>query len=75
MRKKTRTTSNKKQGNGYVLIDVVVAMVIMSIAFFSIISGFVFAGRVAGDTYIKTAKTLVEKNEFEKLPWYEANDD
>ncbi len=69
IKKKTpRTSINKRRSSGYILIDVIIALFIMSIAFFSLLSGFVYAGRVAGDTFISAKKVLAEKYEFEKLP-------
>jgi hypothetical protein len=59
---------NRKGSDGYILIDVVVAMFILSVAFISLLSGFAFAGKIAGDTFIKAKQLLVEKYEFEKLP-------
>lgn len=68
IKKKKTKLRNGKGSNGYILIDVVVAMFILSVAFVSILSGFAFAGKIAGDTFIKAKKLLVEKYEFEKLP-------
>jgi hypothetical protein len=72
-RQKKKTTNNRKSPqNGYFLIDVVVALFIMTIAFVSILTGFVFAGKVAGDSLLTVKKIVVEKSEFEKLPRYPA---
>jgi hypothetical protein len=40
----------------------------MTVAFISLLSGFAFAGRVAGQTFEDAKQILVDKNEFEKLP-------
>jgi hypothetical protein len=72
MRTKIKTRINNKKARtaneGYVLIDVVVTLFIMTIAFISLLSGFASVGRIAGQTFQKAKQIVVDQNELDKIP-------
>jgi hypothetical protein len=71
---KTRINSSKARASneGYVLIDAVVTLFIVTIAFISLLSGFASVGRIAGETFQKAKQIVVDQNEFDKVPRYPA---
>jgi hypothetical protein len=68
MKKTIRKTRKNTKNDGYILIDVVITIFVVSVAFVAIISGFAFAGKVAGRARDDVKNTQLEKNEFEKIP-------
>jgi len=64
---KMRITYKRKQ-QGFVLIDVIVAILIISITLTAILSGYALAGRAAANMWPEAIKIIQERNEFEELP-------
>ncbi|MBN1697778.1 MAG: hypothetical protein JW881_09705 [Spirochaetales bacterium] len=63
--KKMMNRNKKKSENGYVLIDVLATMLILSIAMTAILNGFTLLGRAAGFSWHRAVEIIVDRNEFE----------
>ncbi len=72
IKNKKKRSSPRRNNGGYVLVDVVIALFIMGVAIVSILTGFAFAARMAGETLHQAKQIVLDRNEFEKLPMYPA---
>jgi type II secretory pathway pseudopilin PulG len=66
-RKKYNKHNNNRE-NGYVLIDVLATLLILSIVITAILNGFALLGRAAGFSWQRAVEIIVDRNEFEKIP-------
>lgn len=63
---------HKEKQQGFILIDVIVSILIISITLTAILSGYALAGRAAANLWPEAIKIIQERNEFEEKPRLEA---
>jgi type II secretory pathway pseudopilin PulG len=63
---KKRKKSDKKE-DGYILLEVLIALLVISLTMTSILGGFSVLGKITGNSLIRTQNLINERNEFEKL--------
>lgn len=56
-----------KKDKGYVLIDVLVTLLILSIVMISILGGYALIGNIAGDSWDRTKQLIQDRNEYDKI--------
>jgi len=59
-----KTKENEK---GYVLIDVIVTLLLLSLVMTSILGGFSVIGNIVGGSWARTEKMIQDRNEYDKL--------
>jgi hypothetical protein len=66
-KKKTKKyKQNTKRETGYILIDVLATLLILSIVLTAVLNGFALLGRAAGFSWQRAVEIIVDRNEFEK---------
>lgn len=56
-----------KKNGGYILIDVLITLLILSIVMTSVLGGYALVGNIAGDSWNRTKQLIQERNEFDRL--------
>jgi hypothetical protein len=62
-----RKIQKKDKEKGYILFEILVSLLIISIVLTSILGGFSFLGKLTGDSWNRTKTVITDRNEFEKL--------
>ncbi|MBN2534024.1 MAG: hypothetical protein JXB88_14135 [Spirochaetales bacterium] len=57
-----------KKDKGYILLDVLVTLLILSLVMTSILGGFSLIGNLAGGSWSRTKQIIQDRNEFDKIP-------
>jgi Tfp pilus assembly protein PilV len=56
-----------KKDRGYVLIDVLITLMILSIVMTSILGGYALVGNIAGGSWNRIKQLIQDRNEFDKI--------
>ena len=58
--------SNSKD-KGYILFDVLITLLILSLVMTSILGGFSLIGKIVGDSWTRTEDIIQDRNEFDRI--------
>ena len=58
--------SNNKD-KGYILFDVLITLLILSLVMTSILGGFSLIGKLVGDSWNRTEHIIQDRNEFDRI--------